>query len=217
MNVRVLNSLESIDDWLANGCGPPGAVVRSQDNSFWDWNHGNKTLTNGADNFFDVSLYKASYENRSWVQPLVNEKRPGLLALFVSKVEKVEYCLVQSKWEPGNIDSRRVLTTTIQATYENIRVNGVENVPFYDFALDQSPIVEVLIPEDGGRFFRKANRGTVFSYTTNFSHPENFAWVELGSLIKASAKRSYMSCQFRALLATFLCHKLNLEMPRELC
>jgi hypothetical protein len=180
----------------------------------WAWCVSSNTLKHKNDQFFALKFFnvvsRGSREEKQWVQPLIVEKNnpSGLLGQIFAQKNGDLYWLVQIKSEPGDVHGFN-LTTTVQATLENIRAPGHFNkVPLLRYFLETADKDELLfcvpVQEDGGRFFRKVNYLVALEVCYDASLAgDNFVWVKhsnIVSLIKKnvlpiSAQLRFMACQ----------------------
>jgi hypothetical protein len=165
--------------------------------------------------YFSVQLFNvhsnALREEKNWIQPLIveNNQPAGVLAQFLSVRSGSLYWLVQLKSEPGDVAGYN-LTTTIQATYENIFApKHIEKMSqlsvFLQAFSDNRVLFSLPIQEDGGRYFRKVNQliAVEVDYDTELQR-NNFLWIKhetIRSLFKSpmvpiSAQLRFMMCQF---------------------
>ena len=160
--------------------------------------------------FFDVHT-DANREETEWIQPLIVEKNQpaGILGQIVACKGNNLYWLLQVKSEPGDIKGFN-LTTTIQATLENIRApNHLNRVPclpvFLDAIKKETILFSFPVQEDGGRYFRKLNH--LVAVEIEFDHSlenKNLIWLEHSSIVQMfkshevplSAQLRFMMCQF---------------------
>lgn len=124
-------------------------------------------------NFFSIMAIESkntfSREVKSgWCQPIIKEKYnpSGLIVMFRKVENDVPYYLVNSKFEPGNINIVHV-SPTIQVTYSNIKYNYSKNNNYYlSYFLKYSKknnLIDTLVSEDGGRFYKKQNRNVIMN------------------------------------------------------
>jgi oxidase EvaA len=111
--------------------------------------------------FFSVIGLRVSAANREvhfWDQPIVRQIDPGIVGFLVRELDRVMHFLVQLKMESGNMDLLECAPTVqcITGSYQK-----GERPPFVSDLLEASDgrtIVDTMQSEEGGRFYREANR-----------------------------------------------------------
>jgi len=153
----------------------------------------------------------ASREVFAWTQPLIKTYEPGLVAFVARRFIGVLHFLVQAKVEPGIFDVVEV-APTVQYTTGNYRRGPVEDrAPFLDYVLNASPEqirYDVLLSEEGGRFYREANRNVIIEVGDDFPAevPSNYIWMTLRQLKDFVQFSNILNVECRCLMSclTFL-------------
>lgn len=100
-----------------------------------------------------------------WDQPILTQVGfdGGILGLIRKRFSGVPHYLVEAKAEPGNYRLVQI-TTTIQATFSNLRrAHGGNRTPYAEYFLEPGAhraktVFEQWMSEDGGRLLNKRNK-----------------------------------------------------------
>ncbi len=141
-----------------------------------------------SDRYFSVIGVKVTAGTREvsrWMQPLIMDPHPGLLAFVCQERGGVLHFLVQAKVEPGNMDIIELSPTVSCSNYAHIRTS-----PQRPFLLDEvlsdgaRVLYDTLQSEEGGRFYRIRNRNMIVEIPegTQLEIPFNFAWMTLAQM-----------------------------------
>jgi oxidase EvaA len=122
-----------------------------------------------------------------WTRPIIHQPEIGILGILVQEFDGVLHCLMQAKFEPGNVNVRQ-LSPTVQATRSNYtRLHEGRSTPYAEYFRDPGAgrvLVDVLQSEQGGWFWRKHNRNIVVEVPPGTDVPvrEGFCWLTLGQI-----------------------------------
>lgn len=142
-----------------------------------------------------------------WSQPMIKEKYnpAGLIVLFRKEINSIPYYLVNCKFEPGNINLVHV-SPTIQKTFSNIKFN--KNLKDYYYKTynkykSERSIVNTLVSEDGGRFYKKQSRNVILDTTNKkiVTIDNTFKWVSFYLLKEINSKSKIINPHIRSLLS----------------
>lgn len=147
---------------------------------------------------------------KSWDQPLIKEKNinGGILGIIRKKINHIPYYLVDFKAEPGNPDGIQI-SPCLQATYSNINQLHGGRKPFLsDLFLKPKKygykiLFEQLMSEDGGRFYKKKNKGMLIECNkkNNIDLLENFYWLTLYQIKFLIKNYSWVNPHVRSIIS----------------
>lgn len=143
----------------------------------------------------------------SWDQPIIDQPEVGILGILAKKIRGVLHVCLQSKEEPGNINSVQ-LSPTVQATYSNYtQVHGGSPPMFIEYFTDPAKgqlITARLQTEDGGRFLYKSNRNMIVAVGEDELEdlPDNFIWVTLRQIGQLMKRDNIVHACTRSILST---------------
>ncbi|GAA3464802.1 NDP-hexose 2,3-dehydratase family protein [Saccharothrix longispora] len=155
----------------------------------WGFAHETGNLGHVSGRFFTIEGIHVTTDSgavREWAQPIINQPEIGILGIAVREIDGVLHCLVQAKYEPGNVNGVQ-LSPTVQATRSNyMRVHGGAEVPYLSLFREAEPsrvLADVLQSEQGAWFYRKRNRNMVVEVGDDVEAREDFCWLTLGQLL----------------------------------
>ncbi|WP_395297525.1 NDP-hexose 2,3-dehydratase family protein [Kitasatospora hibisci] len=127
-----------------------------------------------------VSVVAGNREVTRWTQPLLAAERTGLAALVVRPSPAGPQLLLQGLSQPGTFDAVE-LAPTVQCVSDGFS-DLPEPVPFLDLVLAAPPervLYSAVLSEEGGRFFRRANRYLITAAGEDFPAelPDAYRWV----------------------------------------
>jgi oxidase EvaA len=174
------------------------------------WHRTPTEIAHEAGRYFKVIATTVRASNRevaSWSQPLVEPVDEGLVALVVARIGGVVHALMHARVEPGY---RHVveLAPTVQCAVGNYHGLPASHRPaFLDLVLDapaESVRYDVLLSEEGGRFYHAQNRYRVVEVADPGLLPvgEDFQWVRIGVLTELLRHSHYLNVQARSLIAS---------------
>ncbi|MEU8382876.1 NDP-hexose 2,3-dehydratase family protein [Streptosporangium sp. NPDC048865] len=170
------------------------------------WHVGADRITHETGRFFDVVGVKveaSGREVRGWSQPMIETRRPGLVAFLVTRIDGVLHLLVNLRVEPGLLDVAE-LAPTVQCTPGNYDCLPAAARPvFLDEVLGAPPDrirADVMLSDEGGRFLASMHRHLVVETDERFDHP-GFRWMTLRQFAELLTHSHYVNVQARSLLA----------------
>lgn len=137
-------------------------------------------------------------------QPIINQPEIGILGILVKEFDGVLHCLMQAKFEPGNVNIRQ-LSPTVQATRSNFtRVHQGGSTPYVEYFNGSERgrvLVDVLQSEQGSWFWRKRNRNIVVQVSEDVPLREDFCWLTLNQLQRLLRVDNLVNMDARTVLA----------------
>ena len=163
-----------------------------------NWKIDNSKIQHSSGKFFEIlGLRVGENSDREvgdgWDQPIVKENNfdGGVLGLIRSYIYELPHYLVQARFEPGNYGPIQI-SPTLQATFSNLNQEHGGRKPYYsEFFEDYENLsTEYLfnswLSEDGGKFYKKRNRGLVkqVNYDQVTIINDSFQWLSLYQIKK---------------------------------
>jgi|GEM_PF-5310409 len=137
-------------------------------------------------------IVRAEWIERFLVAPIPPTEGEALYGVALLARYKDHY-LVQAKAEPGNATPGHVqLTTTIQASYTNIKAKLSGEIPF-TWMYDDPKTKQYIVSQDGAQLYMKRNKVCFLELSEELTElPTNFFWATLNE-IKSFAQRGLVS------------------------
>lgn len=180
-----------------------------------EWATTNQNIKHKSNKFFEIiglkiqNSHSREVGQKGWFQPIIKEVGfdGGILGLIRKKINGIPHYLINAKAEPGNYNSVQ-LSPTLQATKSNINaVHGGNKPNFYEFFEDLESNKEIIfdqwLPEDGGRFYLKRNRGIIINKNEKaiIKVPKDFTWITLGQIVELIKKENIINPHLRSLIS----------------
>ena len=174
-----------------------------------EWHKGEMAMTHSRGDYFSIiacEVEAASREVGNWSQPLVRACAPGLAALIVKDIDGILHALVQAKVEPGLMNTLEI-APSVQCTTGDYRRGPVgHQAPFLDYVLkakQSQTRFDSHLSEEGGRFFREANRNMILEAAASFPEelPRNYIWATLRQLKQLVESSNMLNVECRCLLS----------------
>ncbi len=174
------------------------------------WENDGAMIHHKDQSYFSVIAVDIKTEDRevkAWSQPFIEPSISGLVAIVVRDFNGVLHCLMQAKFEPGNLDMIE-LAPTIQC--RDVQKDGIEEEPgrFFFSYVKTCPSGQIrystMQSEEGGRFFREQNHYMIIEAGSEkiFDDvPPNFCWMSLRQIGELMRHSNYVNVQARSLLA----------------
>ncbi|MFG3442554.1 NDP-hexose 2,3-dehydratase family protein [Nonomuraea sp. NPDC047897] len=170
----------------------------------WHFEPGTGNLVHDSGRFFSIEGARILDRDEVRTQPIINQAEIGILGILVKEFDGVAHCLMQAKFEPGNVNLRQ-LSPTVQATRSNYtRVHRGNTTPYVEYFReadrDRVP-VDVLQSEQGTWFWRKRNRNIVVRVDGDVPPHEDFCWLALDQLRRLLREDNLVNMDARTVLA----------------
>jgi oxidase EvaA len=183
-----------------------------------DWHRTDGAIRHRSGAFFEVIGVRVRASGRevgSWAQPMIASVADGVVAFAVTRVDGVLHVLTQLRAEPGFADVVE-LAPTVQCTPGNYdHLPAAARPPYLDVVLGADPAavhLDVLLSEEGGRFYRTRNRYLVVEADGLPARP-GYVWLTLAQLADLLKHSQYVNVQARTLVACL--HALSGAGTRE--
>ena len=163
-----------------------------------NWKIDDTKIAHASGKFFETLGLRVGEDagrevGKGWDQPIVKENNfdGGVLGLIRSYIDGLPHYLVQSRFEPGNYGPIQI-SPTLQATFSNLNQEHGGREPHYsevfkDYTKDSDDYkFNAWLSEDGGKFYKKRNRGLVkqVSFDQVSLVDDNFKWLSLFQIKK---------------------------------
>jgi oxidase EvaA len=180
----------------------------------WRLNSDKTKIVHDSNDFFSVDFIRVTNTDsrevvNGWCQPIVTQVgyKGGIIGLLRTVIGDVPHYLVQAKAEPGNPELVQI-SPTLQVTYSNInKAHGGARPKLADIFLNPDSIgAKVLfdnnMPEDGGRFYLKTNRGIILQLDgaetfLNDALDDSFTFLTLWQIKKLINTTTYVGPHIR--------------------
>ncbi len=175
-------------------------------NSIEEWAHTDGVIAHPSGRYFRVLGVRVEAQGREvtqWEQPIIEQMSPGLVGLLAQRINGVLHFLIQAKVECGNMDILEIAPTVqcITANYDP------QDMPPHAQGFlhpgDRTTLVDAYQSEEGGRFFREANRNVIQLLEEGAAPAphRSFAWLTLHQLKEFVRYNNYVNVEARSLLA----------------
>ena len=170
------------------------------------WHKTRDEISHVDGKFFSVIGVRVSASGRevsAWDQPIVKQVDPGLVGFITREVDGVLHFLVQLKMESGNLDVLQ-LAPTVQCITGNYEEGA--RPPYVDEVLAPTT-TEILLDtsqsEEGGRFFKEANRNVLLVAGEAFPLDElpRYVWMSKRQLDLFLQLGNFLNVEARSLIS----------------
>lgn len=211
--------LSEIENWFSNlrsSC--PMTIEEIPIKIMKNWNIDPETgnIYHASGGFFKIHGIRTSFINNrevenGWDQPIVTQigLDGGILGMIRKRINGIPHYLIEAKLEPGNYQGYQ-LSPTLQATFSNLKqVHGGRRPLFAEyFETPAEQGAEVLydawLSEDGGRFFKKRNRGMLIEVHSDkeINVCENrFRWMSLFQIKELLLRDGWVNPHIRGIIS----------------
>lgn len=144
-------------------------------------------------------------EVRQWDQPLFKALGQAVFGLVITNIDNCMKILVKIKSEIGTFD-RMELAPSIQweSTHRCKDDDEVERIFRQQLDKKENIILDVMLSEEGGRFYQEQNRNIVIFIEEGYFNdlPEGYVWVNYSTLNLLVQINNCLNIQLRNLLST---------------
>ena len=141
-------------------------------------------------------------EVRCWEQPLVEAIGMAVFGLFTTVKDGCRYFLVKAKPEVGCFDGIE-LGPVVQMEPSNPgnKLDPVEQLFMEKLEAGQSVLKDVILSEEGGRFYHEQNRNSIIEISESEIPvlPDGYFWVRFSVLNKMVQFNNFLNIQLRNL------------------
>tara|TARA_B100000035_G_scaffold260183_1_gene231014 strand:- start:237 stop:1004 length:768 start_codon:yes stop_codon:yes gene_type:complete len=214
-----LKNLGEIEQWfleMKKNCAMEVNKIPLKDLRKWSIKSNQASIEHATKSFFSIIGLRISNTAfrevgiSGWDQPILKEKNNngGIVGIIRKKTNSIPYYLLEAKAEPGNPDIIQ-LSPCFQATYSNInQAHGGRKPNLHEIFTNTKKknfkvLFNKLMSEDGGRLFKKKNRGMIIEVPEKFKIKmnENFIWLSLYQIKMLIKQRSWVNPHVRSLIS----------------
>lgn len=168
----------------------------------WETDYNGVRSYNDAD--FEVGYYKIEIDGRevrNWSQPLFKAVGSALFGLIVRKTDTWE-CLVKIMPEIGSFDKAEIGTAIQREASQSCDVNNTVEAEFEAaLKVGRNVMLDVMMSEEGGRFYHEQNRNVIIRMDELTDIPPNYYWLDLASLRRMILSGNTVNIQLRNLVS----------------
>jgi len=171
----------------------------------WKVKNNGITCKNPADfmvRYYDISIHGREVAN--WMQPLFKATGKAVLGLITCQIDGITNYVVCAKSEIGFFDEIELgPSIQLETTHNKNNDNEVEAIFRKALQDRDSVIVDVLLSEEGGRFYHEQNRNIVLevSYEYLRNLPQGYFLVDYSTLNYLIQVNNCLNIQLRNLLS----------------
>ncbi len=165
--------------------------------------------------FFTVEGLDVTRSGRAveaWQQPIIIQPERGVLGILVKEFDGVPHCLLQVKFEPGNVNGLQ-LSPTVQATRSNLTgVHGGRSVPYLEYFSSPRPgrtLSDVLQSEQASWFLAKRNRNMIVQVDDDVPVLDDFCWLSFDQISDLLREPNLVNMDTRTVLAGAVARRLD--------
>ena len=167
------------------------------------WSFDGKEIVSNYNATFKVCFCNITIEGREvkhWCQPLFEATSIATFGLIYCEDNGIYKFLVKATPEIGCFDKLEI-GPSIQIDDINHVNNSVETRFFEELNNKKMIMIDVLLSEEGGRFYHEQNRNVIVKTSDKFAVPEGYFWVSFGTLNVLTQVNNCLNIQLRNLLS----------------
>ena len=143
-------------------------------------------------------------ECRTWTQPIIHQPEIGILGILVREFDGILHCLMQAKFEPGNVNGIQ-LSPTVQATRSNYTgVHQGKDITYLNYFVPPrrgEVLIDSLQSEQGSWFLHKRNRNIVVEAVEDVPVRDGFRWLTIGQIHRLLLQDNLVNMDSRSVLS----------------
>ncbi len=171
------------------------------------WQLNEKEIISKTPYDFKVIYCRIEIEGREvkyWEQPLVEALGMSVIGVFTIVEDGVRKFLVRVKQEMGCFDSAELgPIMQLEPTNKRNRLNFIEKLFLHKMQEKQGTCVDVILSEEGGRFYHEQNRNVIIEVKKEelLELPEGYFWIDFSTLNNLIQFNNCVNIQLRNLVA----------------
>jgi oxidase EvaA len=174
-----------------------------------DWVFEGDRIYHCKNRYFSIIAVDVLISNREvskWCQPLVMPSQNGIVGFITKNINGVLHFLMQAKVEVGNRDVVE-LAPTVQCITGGYSDHEREyQVQYLDLLLSASPNeirYDVMLSEEGGRFYKNQNRHLIIQVSDNYpiEETERYCWMTLSQIMRYMEFNNLINIEARSLIS----------------
>jgi dTDP-4-dehydro-6-deoxy-alpha-D-glucopyranose 2,3-dehydratase len=172
----------------------------------WRFEDDSGNLVHESGRFFSVEgldVRTDRGESGTWMQPIINQPEIGILGILVRKFDGILHCLMQAKFEPGNLNGIQ-LSPTVQATRSNYAGHRGKDIAYLEYFMPPRRgeiLIDSLQSEQGSWFLHKRNRNMVVEVTEDVPLREGFRWLTIDQIHRLLLQDNLVNMDSRSVLS----------------
>lgn len=176
-------------------------------NQLVDWKVDEYGITCRKQANFIVRYYDIAIEGREvrqWTQPLFKAIGVATFGMITCEIDGVTKYLVSARHEIGSFDKIELAPSIqLEATHNAYYDNVVEKLFHRHLENKEGIILDVMLSEEGGRFYREQNRNVIMKINTSElgKLPEGYFWTDYSTLNYLIQVNNCLNIQLRNLLS----------------
>ena len=159
--------------------------------------------------YFEVIGVDVTISNREvskWSQPIVKPCQEGIAAFITKMINGQLHLLMQAKIEIGNLDIVELAPTVQCITGSYLEGMAEYEVPYLKAVLNATPDqiqYDVMLSEEGGRFYKNQNRNLIILADENLQLREfdRYRWMTLNQIMQFMQFNNYINIEARSLIS----------------
>jgi oxidase EvaA len=148
--------------------------------------------------FCDISI--EGREVKQWGQPLLEACGMATFGLFTRVYNGIQEFLIHAKQEVGCFDKIE-LGPTIQLETMEKPGNDIEKLFFECYMAKKGILYDVVLSEEGGRFYHEQNRNIIIDIEPELIPPPGYWWCTYRTLNELVQINNILNIQLRTLLS----------------
>ncbi|WP_315122271.1 NDP-hexose 2,3-dehydratase family protein [uncultured Clostridium sp.] len=176
-------------------------------NSLKSWKLKNNEFISEYSSPFHIIFCDISIEGREikeWTQPLFEAKEIATFGLICCVEDGIKKFLVKAKSEVGCFDGIELGPTIQQETINGNYEDEITNLFYKKLSLKEGIIIDVLLSEEGGRFYHEQNRNVIIEIEKNeisLDLLQGYFWSDFKTLNTLIQVNNCLNIQLRNLLS----------------
>jgi dTDP-4-dehydro-6-deoxy-alpha-D-glucopyranose 2,3-dehydratase len=143
-------------------------------------------------------------EVRNWTQPLFKSKGIATLGLLCYKEQGVKKFLTKATPEIGCFDIVELGPTVQHEVFDNYVSDTITDLFYQKLLLKEGIIIDVMLSEEGGRFYHEQNRNVIIELNQEevpYELPSGYFWSDYKTLNTLTQVNNCLNIQLRNLLS----------------
>ena len=176
-------------------------------NQLVDWEISDYGIRCKKEANFEVRYYDIEINGREvhkWIQPLFKAKGSALFGLITRVNDRgIREFLVSTAPEIGSFDGMELGPTVyLEANELATKNNEVVNLFMKMLENKENVLVDVILSEEGGRFYHEENRNIVVDIPNDMNiDADGYFWIDLKTLYKLTQINNCLNIQLRNLMS----------------
>lgn len=174
-----------------------------------NWVRSAERISHEEGRYFDVigvDVVAGSREVSRWSQPMLAPTSQGVIAFLVKYIGGTLHVLVHARTDAGTRDVVEMAATVNCSPANHLHLPPERRPRFLDEVMSAPPdrlLIDVVLSEEGGRFYAAENRYRVVEVREDFpiDAPEDFTWMTIAQLANLLRYGNHVAVCARSLLS----------------